>query len=88
MGVGAEWHGMMFGMPFLWMVLVFVPFAIGNHFLAGRLNREPWLWAVLTLVPLVNYFFLLYVGYTVVYAVLDRLAALQPGAGAARSAAD
>ncbi len=72
-----EWsgHGMV---PFLPMLLIALPFAIGNYFLAQRLGQQPWLWALLTLIPIVNYFFMLYVAYMVVYAVLDRL----PGRGA------
>mgnify|MGYP003571125350 FL=1 len=68
---GWEGHGFM---PFLPMLLIALPFAIGNYFLAERLKQPSWLWALLTLIPLVNYFFMLYVAYMVVYAVLDRLA--------------
>jgi len=67
---GWEGHGLM---PFLPMLLIALPFAIGNYFLAQRLNQPPWVWAVLSLIPIVNYLFMLYVGYTVLFAVLDRL---------------
>lgn len=70
----AEWSGHWVA-PFMPMLLIALPFAIGNYFLAQRLDRQPWLWALLTLIPIVNYLFMLYVGYMVVYAVLDRLPA-------------
>ena len=72
---GFEGHGWM---PFLPMLLISLPFAIGNYHLAQRLDRGPWQWAVLTLVPVVNYFFMVYVVYTVVCAILDRLAPRAP----------
>ncbi len=56
--------------PFL---LLAIPFAIGNGFLARRLNRNAALWVILTLIPLVNWFFAIYVVYTVVFHVIDRL---------------
>lgn len=68
-----EFH--MFGMwPFLiWMALFALPFAIGNYFLAGRMGKSQALWVILTIIPFVNYVFFIYVAYTVVLYVLDRL---------------
>ena len=77
MGLGITGHGAMPLMPIVWMLLVFVQFAIGNYFLAQRLGKPAGLWVVLTLIPIVNYVFMLYVGYFVLYAVLDRLEALR-----------
>ena len=65
---------MFFGFAPLVLWAVFgIGFAIGNFFLARRLNANPTLWAVLSLIPAVNFVFMYYVGYRVVYAVLDRL---------------
>lgn len=64
-------HGLM---PFLPMLAMALPFAIGNFLLARRLGETPWLWAAVTLIPVVNYFFMIFVAYTVVFAVLDRMA--------------
>jgi hypothetical protein len=60
-------------LPFL---LLTIPFAIGNGYLAARLGRNPLLWVVLSLVPLVNYLFFVYVAYQVVFFVIDRLAGI------------
>ena len=60
-------------MPWLMMSLLFIPLAIGNYFLAGRLGRNPVLWAVLTVIPIVNFVFLYVAMYRVVFYVLDRL---------------
>jgi hypothetical protein len=59
-------------LPFFILML---PFAIGNYALAGRLGRSRAGWLILSLIPLVNYFFLIYVAYVVVLRVLDSLAA-------------
>ena len=49
--------------------------AIGNYALAQRLGRNAVLWAILTLIPGVNFIFLYYVFYQVIYGILDRLPA-------------
>lgn len=59
------------------MLLLWLGMAIGNGFLARRLGHSVVLWVVLSLVPVVNYFFYLYVGYVVVLGILKRLDALQ-----------
>lgn len=66
--------------PFFVFIVFGIAFAIGNYLLAQRLRANPVLWAVLSLIPGVNYFFAVYVGYRVVFAVLDRLDALAPAA--------
>jgi hypothetical protein len=68
-----EFHWAMIFMPWAMMSLLFIPLAIGNYFLAGRLGRNPVLWAVLTVIPIVNFVFLYVAMYRVVFYVLDRL---------------
>jgi len=63
-------------MPLLVWFIIGIGLAIGNYFLARRLGANQVLWAVLSLIPIVNFVFVYYVGYRVVFAVLDRLAAL------------
>ncbi|MEQ9335445.1 hypothetical protein [Thalassobaculum sp.] len=77
---GWEGHGLG---PLLPMLVMAVPFAIGNYLLARRLGQTPWLWAAVTLIPVANYFFMIFVAYTVVFAVLDRLATSRDAAGTA-----
>lgn len=55
-----------------WM-LMSIPMAFGNYFLARRLDRNPILWAMLSLVPILNFFFLLYIYYVLIFRVLDYL---------------
>jgi hypothetical protein len=54
-------------------MLVFVGIAIGNGFIAAKLNKSVALWVILSLVPLYNIFFLYYVGYVVIARILGRL---------------
>lgn len=66
-------------------IVIFVSsifFAIGNYFIAKRLGKTKWLWALLTLIPGVNFIFLYYMIYQIIYAILDRLPA--PGRAAAQ----
>lgn len=65
--------------PFVSFLLLAIPFAIGNGYLASRLNRNAATWVILTLIPLVNWFFAVYVVYTVVFYVIDRLKDLTKG---------
>ena len=48
-------------------------FAIGNYFIAKRLGKNKVLWVVLTIIPGVNFIFLYYMAYQILYAILDRL---------------
>ena len=60
------------------LVLLMIPLAIGNFFLARRIDgASPVLWVILTLIPGVNAIFMYYVGYKVVFTVLDRLRTLR-----------
>ena len=77
---GWDGHGLA---PLLPMLVMAVPFAIGNYLLARRLGQTPWLWAAITLIPVANYVFMIFVAYTVVFAVLDRLAPSRETAGTA-----
>jgi hypothetical protein len=55
------------------VLLISVPFAIGNGYLASRLGRNALIWVILSLIPLVNYVFFIYVAYQVVFFIVDRL---------------
>ena len=57
-------------LPFL---LIGIPFAIGNYFLAKRIGASQLIWVLLSIVPIVNLLFMHYVMYKTVYAILDRL---------------
>jgi hypothetical protein len=67
-------HMMM--MPFVPLLLISIPFAVGNAFLARRLGKSVALWVVLSLIPGVNFLFFYYVAYIVIYSMLDRLRAI------------
>ena len=58
---------------FIPIMLISLPFAIGNFFLAKRLGENAALWVLLSLVPLVNIFFFWYASYKTLFAILDRL---------------
>jgi hypothetical protein len=68
------------------LLLLSIPLAIGNYFLAGRLGRNRLTWVVLSLIPFVNIFFLYYVGYAVIFRLLDTLAAVAARLGAPTTA--
>jgi hypothetical protein len=64
------------GIAELVVFLIFgILLAIGNYALAQRLGKNAVLWAILTLIPGVNFIFLYYVFYQVIYGILDRLPA-------------
>jgi hypothetical protein len=58
---------------FVPLLLLSIPFAIGNGYLAARLGRNALVWVIVSLIPLVNYVFFIYVGYQVVFFIVDRL---------------
>lgn len=62
--------------PFIMWGVIGIPIAFGNAFLARRLGKSAALWAILSIIPIVNFVFVYYIAYKVVYAVLDRLAGL------------
>ena len=76
-----------YGAGLIWWVIVALPFAIGLYFVAGRIGQNQLLWAVLALIPVVNWFFVIYAFFVTVLYALDRLNAMaptaqQPAAGA------
>ncbi len=68
----------MSGPFFTIMLLLWLGMAAGNGLLARRLGHSVTLWVVLSLIPGINYFFYVYVGYAVILGILKRLDALQP----------
>lgn len=54
-------------------IIISIPFAIGNYYLAKALNRSVPIWVVLSLIPIVNYFFYIYLAYVVLLHVIRRL---------------
>jgi hypothetical protein len=49
--------------------------AIGNYALAPRLGKNKIVWGILGIIPIVNFVFLYYVLYQVIFGILDRLPA-------------
>lgn len=66
MGTFSIWH---------WLIIVFIftSFAIGNYFIADRMERSKTLWVVLTLIPIVNFVFMYYVVFAVAIYILGNL---------------
>ncbi|HTW50623.1 MAG TPA: hypothetical protein VME45_01865 [Stellaceae bacterium] len=62
-----------FGVYFLILFGVYIALAIANGYLAARLGRSVPAWVILSLIPIVNVFFYLYMGYTVLFFIIDRL---------------
>lgn len=58
---------------FLPLLALSIPFVIGNGYLAAKIGRNAAAWVIFTLIPLVNYFFLIYVAYPVIFSILDRV---------------
>ncbi|MBM3554662.1 MAG: hypothetical protein FJX47_03805 [Alphaproteobacteria bacterium] len=58
--------------------LLGIPFAIGNGILAAKLGRSVFWWVVLTLLPLINFVFLIYAFYVFLFHVVDALKASRP----------
>jgi putative Ca2+/H+ antiporter (TMEM165/GDT1 family) len=61
------------GVYFLILFGVYIALAIANGYLAARLGRSVPAWVILSLIPIVNVFFYLYMGYTVLFFIIDRL---------------
>ena len=61
---------------FIPIILISIPFAIGNFYLAKRFSKNTILWVILSLIPAVNFWFFWYVAYLVLFKVLDSLDAL------------
>lgn len=76
--MGGSGHTFISLLPFF---LLSIPFAFGNYFLARRLGKSQVAWVIFSLIPLFNYFFGIYVAYTVVIQVLDNLRAISANLG-------
>ena len=63
------------------LIALWIALAIGNGFIARALGKHVALWVVLSLIPIVNYFFYIYIVYAVVLGVLHKLNALQSRIG-------
>lgn len=69
-------------LPLLVVLIAFwIALAVGNGFIARALNKHVGLWVVLSLIPIVNYFFYVYIAYSVVLGVLYKLNALESRMG-------
>jgi hypothetical protein len=62
---------------FVPFIVIGIPFAVANSYLAPRLGKSATLWAVLSLIPVFNFVFIWYAVYRMAFSVLDRLAALE-----------
>jgi len=65
--------GMSMFFVFMPWILISIPFAFGNYFLAERLGKNKILWAILTIVPFVNIVFAYYLIYVILFFVIDHL---------------
>lgn len=69
-------------LPLLVVLIAFwIALAVGNGFIARALGKNVPLWVILSLIPIVNYFFYIYIIYAVVLAVLHKLNLLQTRIG-------
>ena len=62
-------------------VALWIALAVGNGFIARALGKHVTLWVILSLIPIVNYFFYIYIAYAVVLGILGRLNSLQARMG-------
>lgn len=62
-------------------VALYIALAVGNGFVAKALGKHVALWVILSLIPVVNYFFYIYIFYTVVLGILHRLNAIAARSG-------
>jgi hypothetical protein len=69
-------------MPFIFFCVFGIVFAIGNGFVARRLDKSVVLWVVLSVLPGINVFFLYYVFYAIVIGVWRRVNAIGETVGA------
>jgi hypothetical protein len=63
------------------MIALWIAVAVGNGFIARALGKHVVLWVVLSLIPIVNYFFYIYIVYAVILGVLHRLNAITARSG-------
>ncbi|HEY3917096.1 MAG TPA: hypothetical protein VGL83_04855 [Stellaceae bacterium] len=62
-------------------VALWIALAVGNGFIARALGKHVVLWVILSLIPIVNYFFYIYIVYAVVLGILHRLNAITARSG-------
>ncbi|HYL32075.1 MAG TPA: hypothetical protein VEU53_02865 [Stellaceae bacterium] len=58
---------------FTGLVVLWAGCAIGNGFIAHRLGHSVALWVILSLIPILNYFFYIFVIYATVLGIIKRL---------------
>ncbi|MGH7015360.1 MAG: hypothetical protein ACREEL_14640 [Stellaceae bacterium] len=58
---------------FTGLVVLWAGCAIGNGFIAHRLGHSVTLWVILSLIPILNYFFYIFVIYATVLGIIKRL---------------
>lgn len=63
------------------VVALWIALAVGNGFIARALGKHVALWVILSLIPIVNYFFYIYIAYAVVLGILHRLNAITARSG-------
>ena len=63
------------------LVALYIALAVGNGFVARALGKHVALWVILSLIPIVNYFFYIYIVYAVVLGILHRLNAIAARSG-------
>lgn len=63
------------------LIALWIALAVGNGFIARALGKNVALWVVLSLIPAVNYFFYIYIGYSVVLGILGKLKAIEARMG-------
>ena len=63
------------------LVGLWIGLAVGNGFIARALGKHVALWVILSLIPIVNYFFYIYIAYSVVLGILHRLNAITARSG-------
>jgi hypothetical protein len=63
------------------LVALWIALAVGNGFIARALGKHVVLWVILSLIPIVNYFFYIYIVYAVVLGILHRLNAIAARSG-------
>lgn len=63
------------------LIALWIALAVGNGFIARALGKHVALWVILSLIPIVNYFFYIYIVYAVVLGILHRLNAITARSG-------
>ena len=63
------------------LIALWIALAVGNGFIARALGKHVALWVILSLIPVVNYFFYIYIVYAVILGVLRRLNAIAARSG-------